>query len=441
MTLAGKKDPFILFIGDIFVFLVSLWLTLFVRYLKIPKGDIWYNHLVPFSFLFLVWILVFIIAGLYRKHTVLFKRKLPGVILRAQITNILIAATFFFLIPYFGIAPKTNLFIYLVISFFFITGWRLYVYPFIDTRKKRNGLLIGSGSELRELQSEINNNTRYDLYFEETLDLDELSSDKIVSETERVIAKDDITVIAIDATDERVIPVLPVLYSLIFLGIEIVDISKMYENIFERVPLSFVKQNWLLDNVGLSTKIIYDSLKRSFDTIVGVCLGILTLVLLPFVYIAIKLDDKGSVFYTQERVGANGRTIRLPKFRSMSETEKERITRVGNILRKTRIDELPQLWAVLKGDLSLIGPRPETPELAALYERRIPYYNVRHLIKPGLSGWAQIHQDNPPKYGVRYDETALKLSYDLYYVKHRSVSLDFQIALQTVKTLLSRSGL
>ena len=159
------------------------------------------------------------------------------------------------------------------------------------------------------------------------------------------------------------------------------------------------------------------------------------------VFIAIKLEDGGSIFYFQERVGVNGRIVRLSKFRSMSEGGGEKITKCGRFLRKTRIDELPQLWSVLKGDLSLIGPRPEKPEFVALYERRIPYYNVRHLIKPGLSGWAQIHQDNPPKYGVQYDETALKLSFDLYYVKHRSYILDLQIALQTIRTLLSRTGL
>ena len=441
MTLEGKKEPIILFLGDIVVFVLSLWLTLLVRYFEIPHGDIWYNHVVPFSFLFVVWILVFIIAGLYRKHTVLFKRKVRGIILRAQITNILIAAAFFFVIPYFGIAPKTNLFIYLIISFIFIAFWRLYLFPIIDFKKKRSGLLIGSGVEMEELRSEMNNNSSYDLFFEETLDLDKLSSDSIVSEAERAIKENEISVIAIDATDERVVPILPVLYSLIFLGIEIIDISRMYENIFERVPLSFVKQNWLLDNVKLSSKIVYDTLKRAFDIVVGVVIGIPAIILYPFVYLAIKLDDGGALFYFSERVGANGKIIRLAKFRSMTFDGSEEMTRVGNFLRKTRIDELPQLLAVLKGDLSLIGPRPETPELAALYERRIPYYNVRHLIKPGLSGWAQIYQDVPPKYGVQYDETALKLSYDLYYVKHRGVTLDFQIALQTIKTLMSRSGI
>lgn len=116
-------------------------------------------------------------------------------------------------------------------------------------------------------------------------------------------------------------------------------------------------------------------------------------------------------------------------------------TKVGAFLRKTRIDELPQLWSVLVGDLSLIGPRPEIPALVQIYEKEIPYYNVRHLIKPGLSGWAQLYQYTPPKFGAKLDETRVKLSYDLYYIKHRSLALDFKVALRTIKTLLSREGI
>ena len=125
----------------------------------------------------------------------------------------------------------------------------------------------------------------------------------------------------------------------------------------------------------------------------------------------------------------------------MSIYESEKVTRIGNILRRTRIDEFPQLWNVLKGDLSLIGPRPETPYLAELYEKEIPYYNIRHFIQPGLSGWAQIHHGKPPKFGVGYDETKEKLSYDIYYIKNRSLLLDFYIGLKTIKTLFSRTGL
>jgi lipopolysaccharide/colanic/teichoic acid biosynthesis glycosyltransferase len=121
--------------------------------------------------------------------------------------------------------------------------------------------------------------------------------------------------------------------------------------------------------------------------------------------------------------------------------QKNRVTKVGAFLRKTRIDELPQLWNVLRGDLSLIGPRPELPALAAVYEKEIPYYNVRHLIKPGLSGWAQLYQRVPPKGAVATNETKSKLSYDLYYLKNRSMMLDFKIALKTIKTLVSRNGI
>jgi lipopolysaccharide/colanic/teichoic acid biosynthesis glycosyltransferase len=119
---------------------------------------------------------------------------------------------------------------------------------------------------------------------------------------------------------------------------------------------------------------------------------------------------------------------------------KMKITRVGRFLRASRIDELPQLWNVLRGDISLIGPRPELPNLVNLYEKEISFYNVRHLIKPGLSGWAQLYQKTPPKFATDYVETKIKLSYDLYYIKNRSFWLDIKIALKTLKTLLSRSG-
>lgn len=437
----SKKEPLILLFGDILFFTLSLWVTLAIRYLTIPDYTLFYNHLTAFSFLFALWVLVFFIAGLYGKHTTLFKRKLPSVILNAQIVNILIAAIFFFFIPYFGIAPKTNLFIYLIISFGFIVSWRLGIFPLLGIRKKKNGLLIGSPDTTMELLEEVNSNTRYSLEFVKNIDLNKVSNSELINTVKKSIKENNISVIVIDSKDERVIPILPSLYSFIFLGIYIIDVSKMYEDIFDRVPLLFVKQNWLLDNVSLSSKPFYDLVKRTVDIIISVTLGAVSLIIYPFVFLAIKIEDKGSIFYTQERIGKGGNKIHITKFRSMSENKEDKITKVGDILRKTRIDELPQLFAVIKGDLSLIGPRPEMPHLVELYENKIPYYNVRHLIKPGLSGWAQIHQDNPPKFGVQYDNTVLKLSYDLFYTKHRSLLLDINITLRTIKTLLSRSGL
>jgi lipopolysaccharide/colanic/teichoic acid biosynthesis glycosyltransferase len=182
------------------------------------------------------------------------------------------------------------------------------------------------------------------------------------------------------------------------------------------------------------------------DIFLSFVIGLVSLLLYPFVAIAIKLDDGGKILFAQDRVGKNNKLIKILKFRSMSErsgdTEQSeaRVTRVGKWLRALRIDELPQLWSVLKGDISMIGPRPEIPTLVKHYEDEISYYNVRHLIKPGLSGWAQLYHKDPPKVVADSQKTRRKLSYDLYYIKNRSFMLDIKIALKTIKALLSRSG-
>lgn len=442
MVITNKKESLILFGGDIVFFLLALWITLFVRHFEVPSSTLLYNHLVPFSFLFVVWVLVFFIAGLYNKHTVIFKGKLPSIILNAQIINIVLAATFFFLVPIFGIAPKTNLFIYLIISSGLIVLWRLVLAPRVSVRKRARALIVGSGDEMNDLEYEVNNNIRYGLKFVDTIEINSENATDLASRIKESVRKNKISVIVLDAKDEHIIPVLPTLYTLIFQNVIFVEMSRVYEDIFDRIPVTFVKESWLIDNVSFTRKLIYDALKRFFDIVLSLIGGIISLVVYPIVYILIKIEDQGSVFYFSKRIGKNGKHINLYKFRSMSENEKEHVTRVGGFLRKTRIDELPQLWSVLVGDLSLVGPRPEIPELASLYEDQIPYYNIRHLIKPGLSGWAQINDDNAPKRAqLEVEKTKIKLSYDLYYVKNRSPLVDFQIVLRTIKTLLSRSGL
>lgn len=222
---------------------------------------------------------------------------------------------------------------------------------------------------------------------------------------------------------------------------------KIYEDIFDRIPLSLVKYNWFLENISVSANAINDTLKRIMDVLISVIVGILSLVVYPFVIIAIKLEDGGPIFFIQDRIGQNNKVVKTIKFRSMPvHNESDGIaknplpTKVGAFLRKSRIDELPQIWSVVRGDLSLIGPRAEIPELVKLYEKEIPYYNIRHLIKPGLSGWAQLYHKDPPKFNAGVDKTKVKLSYDLYYLKNRSFMLDVKIALKTLKTILSRSG-
>jgi len=448
MTIARKKELFMLLAGDIALFVSSLWLALFVRYQEIPSASLLELHAIPFGLLFGFSIIVFYIAGLYGKHTLLFKSNLPSIIFNAQVFNAFIALIIFYIIPYFNIAPKRNLLIYLAISSILVYYWRVTVFPRLGFRKRESAILIGSGEEMRELKEEVNNNQRYNLRFVSSVDLDKVEGIDFSGEILNTVYSENINSIVIDLKHERIEPILPKLYNLIFSHVRFIDKYKVYEDIFDRVPLSVLRYSWFLENISSSTHIGYDILKRAMDIVASFIIGLVLLAIYPFIYIAIKIEDVGPVLFFSERVGQNNKNIKLVKFRSMSAESKgtgiedePHVTKVGSFLRKTRIDELPQIWNVLKGDISLVGPRPETPELVNHYGKEIPYYNVRHLTKPGLSGWAQIYHDEHPHHGANVNETKRKLSYDLYYIKNKSLMLDIKIALKTIKTLLSRSGI
>ncbi|MBX4198473.1 exopolysaccharide biosynthesis polyprenyl glycosylphosphotransferase [Candidatus Parcubacteria bacterium] len=448
MSALNKRDPFLLFIGDIVIFFISLWLALFLRYLSLPTEKLLNTHLLPFSILILAWFLVFYIAGLYEKRSIILRSRLPNTIFRAQIINSVIAVLFFYFIPYFGITPKTVLFIYLSVSFICILVWRIYGYTFVGPKRKQNAILIGSGEEMKELRDEVNANQHYNLNFISSVGIDSVGKVDFQEEIVKRIYGEDVSIIVVDFKNERIEPILPSLYNLIFSGIVFIDMHKIYEDVFDRIPLSLIRYSWFLENISLTPKITYDILKRVMDVILGCIAGVVSLIVYPFIILAIKLDDSGPIFIVQERVGKNGALIKTYKFRSMQRNEMDlnkgmenKLTRIGPFLRKSRLDELPQLWSVVKGDTSLIGPRPELPSGVSHYEKEIPYYGIRHLIKPGLSGWAQLYQENHPHHGVAIEQTKEKLSYDLYYLKNRSFMLDIRIALKTIKKLLSRSGI
>jgi len=448
MDILTRKESVLLFIGDIVFFAFSLWLTLSIRFGSFPSEEVFVAHLVPFSFLFVLWFVVYFIAGLYEKHTLILKSKLPSIVFNAQVANSIIAIVFFYAFPVFGIAPKTILFVYLLISFIGVLFWRLYGLSVITKKEKQPALLIGAGEEMRELLLEVNGNSRYDLEFVSSIDVNDIDSIDIQEDIIRQVYSNNIKIVAIDFANEKIGALLPHLYNLVFSKVRFIDSHKIYEDIFDRIPLSLVTYSWFLENISISPNFSYDFLKRVMDVFLSVILGSVSILIYPFVYIAIKLDDKGDIFISQERVGKDGKLIRLYKFRSMSRNEvdlgiktENKVTKIGYFLRKTRIDELPQLWSVIKGDLSLIGPRPELPSGVVIYGKEIPYYNVRHLIKPGLSGWAQIHQEVHPHHGAEVNLTKEKLTYDIYYIKNRSFWLDIKITLKTIKALLSRQGI
>lgn len=449
MTIFNKKEPFFLFLGDLFIFALSLWISLALRSGSVLVWGSFQEHIIPFGIVFIAWTIVFFIAGLYDKYTTLLKDNIPSTIFNSQLVNSGIAVGFFYLIPYFGISPKTILFLNLIISFILISVWRLYHHSVFGLRKKEPAIIIGSGEEMKSILKEMNDNPRSDLKFVLSIDLDQENRGDYIDKVLHKIKNEGTSVIVIDLKDSRIEPILPILYNQIFSGVRFVDMDKVYESVFDRVPLSFLEYEWFLEHVSEKHDVTYLFLKRFFDIFASIFILMILIVLFPVITLAIMIETKNSkVLIFQKRIGEGGKVIRIYKFLTMllddggdeELKKKNRLTNVGKFLRKTRLDELPQAWNVIKGDLSLIGPRPELPLFVELYEKEIPYYNIRHIIKPGLSGWAQICQDNPPKGGVNFDDTKTKLSYDLYYLKNKSILLDLKIGLKTIKTLLSRKG-
>ncbi len=409
--------------GDMLSLLLALWASLYLRAFEAPTREVFLAHLLPFSLLFVAWVGIFFIAGLYENRSlILARRALSTTLLTAQTFNMGLAALFFFFVPLFGIAPKTILFIYLGISFLLILLWRAVLFPLLRTPEP--AIVVGASEEVLELADALRVAHRAPTLVSAIIDP---GSPTLAADVARAIEDSGARIVIADWNDPRVARAFPNLPAWLAGGVSFLDATTLYETVFGRVVLRQMTDRWVARRVSGHSYALYDALKRAMDILIALPAFLLSLPVYPFVAFAIKLQDGGDVFIMQERVGRRGRLIALPKFRSMARNEQNLlaeqsdnyVTRVGRILRLTRLDELPQLWSVLKGDLSLIGPRPELPSGVALYEREIPYYQLRHLITPGLSGWAQLYHDNHPHHGAEVEATREKLSYDLYYLSHR----------------------
>jgi sugar transferase (PEP-CTERM system associated) len=231
-------------------------------------------------------------------------------------------------------------------------------------------------------------------------------------------------------------------------GVQVQDGNDVYESITGKVPIESIRLSWLLFSPGSHASRLFLISARLASVVTSIVGLLLSLPLLPFIILAIKLGSPGPVLYWQNRVGRDDKVFRCYKFRTMrsdaeadtgptwAEDDDPRVTPMGRFLRKTRIDEIPQLLNVLKGDMSLVGPRPERPEFVAALNKKIPYYHLRHSVRPGITGWAQILY----KYGSSIEDAKEKLRYDLYYIKNSSVGLDLLIVLNTLKIVLVGRG-
>jgi sugar transferase (PEP-CTERM system associated) len=248
--------------------------------------------------------------------------------------------------------------------------------------------------------------------------------------------------------DRRDAMPMPELLQLRLQGVHIEEATTWLEKITGRIEVEHLYPSWIIFARGFRFSIVFRLVRRILNFSMALIGLLLTLPLLPFIILAIKLDSPGPVLYRQERVGRQGIRFYCLKFRTMrpdaeADTgatwaldDDPRITRVGRFLRSSRLDEIPQLWCVLKGDMQFVGPRPERPEFVEWLSREIPFYGVRHVVRPGITGWAQVRY----KYGNTLEDAKEKLQYDLFYIKNASIGLDLLIMFQTIKIVLLGRG-
>ena len=439
---------------DFLILAFSLYLALSLRYLDFVSYGNFLNIFYPFLIITIPTIIIFYMYGLYDKMTVKIYNELNKRIISSLTLSAIFGSIIFYSSPYFTIAPKTILLIYIILASFLIFAWRKYARIFIKSGMDNKILLVASGSELMELKEELDNNKILNTKKVDFIDLSIYRDLDLFTKIKPKIREGGFNMLAINMHHQYVKNDIALFYELFLENINVINFADLYEEVLGKIPLENIDAGWFFNNLYNKQNKFYIKMKRFLDLILALPVFCISLIFYPVVFIFLKIQDKGSIFYISERVGRDNKPFKLYKFRSMtdvrnenidvaSKSESTRVTKFGEFIRKTRIDELPQLINVIKGEISLIGPRPELPKLVTEYSNQIPFYGIRHTITPGLSGYAQIYQDpkSVPKFGLSTDGTRLKLSYDIYYLKHRSILLDISLMIKTVKILIGKTGL
>ena len=369
----------------------------------------------------------------------------------------IVLAALYFLIPALIIADGifvSALFVFMV----GILGWRLLFNQLTGTLKLQERILVlGTGDTARKVTRQILNQHDFAYSVIGFIDDDPARiGERIVNpaivgtpaDIPALIVHHEIDRIIVGLSDRRgKLPVEELLRAKMA-GVRVEDATTTYERVTGKILIDDLRPSWLIFSDGFRVSRATRWMKRSIDLILAIVLGVVSFPLMVLTAVAVWLESGRPVLYCQERVGENGRTFTLCKFRSMridaesggtpvwARDGDERVTRVGRFIRKTRLDELPQLWNVLRGNMSFVGPRPERPYFVDELAKEIPFYQQRHAVKPGLTGWAQVKY----RYGSSLEDAMEKLRYDLYYIKHLSVFFDLTIVFDTVKVVLFRKG-
>ena len=446
MKILHDSKIILLCLGDLAVFYLSLFLALLLRYQGEFAWPLWEDHLLPFGLLFVLWFAVFYIAGLYDvrrlRNGLDFFRGYAG----SWAVNAGLAIAFFYLIPRFGITPKTNLLLFIAIFGVLAALWRRYFNRLaVNLRPVSRVLFVGTSPAIAELQLFLTQNTQfgYEPVRHQTNSRNELPADKVA--WAKLIREERLNLIVLPRHFRRDPQLGKAFFGLLDLGVGIKYLPDFYEFVLRRVPLDEIDEEWFLEHVPHQSSFYHDT-KSALEILAALIAQIILLPLEILIALLIALTSRGPVIYRQPRVGRQGKVFTLYKFRSMYHAKElnpdadssqavwagatdKRVTPIGKIIRQTHLDELPQLVNILKGDLAFVGPRPERPAIVEDLQTKVPYYRMRLLLRPGVTGWAQI---NYPA-DQTLEDVMRKLEYDIYYLKNRSFVLDIVILVRTLK--------
>lgn len=455
-----RLQQFLLLTGDALAYLGALWLGLLARHLVIPTPALYFDHLPLFGGLFCGWLIINYINGLY---------DLGRFTERSHYRRLFEAAIIFFLISVLalyagepGLTPKTILFLTVLFGYSLSTTWRMFYYRVIVQHTLHTRLIIlGHDPEVAELirltKQHPEKGYQVVAIFDPrrqigTTKLEGIDVYTAMTALRAAITNHKANVIAAASSVQNDEDVVRELYELLFWPVKVTDLSSLYETITGRVPPSAFSETWFLRNVGALDAPGYRLFRLALDGTATLAMTIILALFFPLIALVIKLTSKGPVFFSQQRVGRGGTLFTMHKFRTMyvlaadgsAETngaqfatkDDARVTPIGRFLRRTRLDELPQAINMLRGEISLVGPRPERPEFVRALASSMPYYALRHVVRPGITGWAAINQN----YTDNLETTLQKLQYDLFYIKNRSALLDIAILLRTVNVVVRMLG-
>ena len=437
---------------------LSVYISLAIRNIEIPTLSSFLTHLRNYPLVIFTWAVLMYTLGMYsldvpfRTDSTIIK-----LLISAFSGTMMGFATFYLFVKNQNIMPKTVLVFYNFTVLILIYIWR-YVYAkhFSNSKKQNKYIFIG----YNETAATLLEHTKVSSYinftpaavFDEFINVrpasipDGIPFLHTYDELSKFLSENTIKVFVMPSEKIFSAEIRRLLFDALSKRAVFYSLPDFYELMTRKIPLGAINESWFLRHINFEGKALFYLTKRIIDIVLSTFILLLTIAFWPFIAIIIKAESKGPVFFKQVREGKNGKQFKLYKFRTMRSednnftptTEKDnRVTKFGNIMRKTRIDELPQLLNVIKGDMSLIGPRPERPELSVELERNVPFYRHRLMVKPGITGWDQVSGEY---HSPSIEDTYKKLQFDLYYIKNQSPLLDISIFFKTIMTVFLRQG-